>query len=134
MQFSSIVLTIGAVRGNRLEINGEHKIWHREANGEDGFRYVKVKMKALLMQYGVFESLKGKEVAPVKREDPNQMMEKAYSTIILYLCDKALHEVAKETTAKDVWDKLEGLYMVKSLANRLFMKQKLYSFKMTDEK
>ncbi|KAL8523239.1 hypothetical protein ACS0TY_013272 [Phlomoides rotata] len=62
------------------------------------------------------------------------MMEKAHIAIILCLGDKALREVSKELTAKGVWDKLESLYMVKTLANRLYMKHKLYAFRMVDEK
>lgn len=42
-----------------------------------------------------------------------------------------MREVSKEATAAaGLWSKLESLYMTKSLANRLFLKQKLYSFKM----
>ena len=61
-------------------------------------------------------------------------MEKAHSAIILCLGDRALREVAREKTAAAIWTKLENLYMTKSLANRLYLKQRLYSFKMTEEK
>lgn len=42
--------------------------------------------------------------------------------------------MSKEKTALDVWKKLESLYMTKSLANRLYMKQRLYSCKFTDDR
>ena len=61
-------------------------------------------------------------------------MEKAHSAIILCLGDRALREVASEKTAATIWTKLEKLYMTKSLANKLHLKQRLYSFKMTEEK
>ena len=61
-------------------------------------------------------------------------MEKAHSTIILSLKDRVLREVLKEKTTAGSWAKLEGLYMTKSLVNRLYLKQALYSFKMQDDK
>jgi hypothetical protein len=42
-----------------------------------------------------------------------------------------LREVNREKTAAAMWVKLESLYMTKSLAHRLCLRQQLYSFKMT---
>ena len=61
-------------------------------------------------------------------------MQKAHSAIILSLDDKVLREVAHETSASAIWKKLEDLYMVKSLANRLYLKQQLYSYRFTEGK
>ena len=61
-------------------------------------------------------------------------MEKARSAIILSLGDKVLRKVSKEKTAAGVWSKLESLYMMKSLVNRLYLKQALYFFKMQEDK
>ena len=61
-------------------------------------------------------------------------MKKARSAIILNLDDKVLREVAREESAAAIWKKLEELYMTKSLANRLYLKQRLYSFKFVDDK
>lgn len=44
-----------------------------------------------------------------------------------------MRQVAKEKYAHAVWLKLETLYMTKSSANRLFMKQRLYSFKIKED-
>ena len=59
------------------------------------------------------------------------MLDKAHSAIILCLGDRVLREISKEKSALAVWLKLESLYMTKSLANRLHLKQKLYTFKMS---
>ncbi|KHN35566.1 Retrovirus-related Pol polyprotein from transposon TNT 1-94, partial [Glycine soja] len=48
--------------------------------------------------------------------------------------DKVLREISKEKSVAAVWLKLESLYMTKSLANRLFLKQRLYTFKMPSGK
>lgn len=69
-----------------------------------------------------------------KGEDRALMLEKAYITIILCLGDKALRKVANEDTTKKLWEKLNKTNMVKSLANSMLMKQRLYSFKIMDDK
>ncbi|GKB02667.1 retrotransposon protein, putative, ty1-copia subclass [Tanacetum coccineum] len=64
----------------------------------------RIKMRALLIQHGCEEAL------------------------------EVLREVTEETTAAEVWSKLETLYMTKSLANKLYMKKKLYTFYMPAER
>ncbi|GJS38829.1 zinc finger, CCHC-type containing protein [Tanacetum coccineum] len=56
------------------------------------------------------------------------LMKKAYSTLILCFGDRVLREVTKETSAAGIWTKLSSLYMTKSLANRLYLKKKLYTY------
>ncbi|GKB63638.1 hypothetical protein Tco_0919824 [Tanacetum coccineum] len=58
------------------------------------------------------------------------MLKSAHSALILCLGDRVLWKVNKETTAAGIWTKLETLYMKKSLANRLYLKKKLYTFYM----
>lgn len=48
--------------------------------------------------------------------------------------DKFLLQVSKEKTTTSLWTKLKGLYMTKPLVNRLYLKQALYSFKMSEDK
>ncbi|GKB96597.1 hypothetical protein Tco_0982734, partial [Tanacetum coccineum] len=43
---------------------------------------------------------------------------------------QVLWEITKETTAAGIWKKLKTLYIKKSLANRLYLKKKLYTFHM----
>ncbi|GKC86549.1 hypothetical protein Tco_1147198, partial [Tanacetum coccineum] len=60
----------------------------------------------------------------------NVIQKKAYNALILCLGDRVLREITKETTAVGIWKKLETLCMIKSLANRLYLKKKLYTFNM----
>lgn len=62
-------------------------------------------------------------------EDKMTMMEKAHG-----LGEKFLRHVSKEKTAAGVWRKLEGFYMTKFFANRLYLKKVLYSFKISEDK
>ncbi|GKD78839.1 hypothetical protein Tco_1341460 [Tanacetum coccineum] len=53
--------------------------------------------------------------------------------LIQHGCEAALEvlrEFTGEVTAAGVWSKLETLYMTKSLANKLYLKKKLYTFYM----
>lgn len=93
-------------------------------------------MKAVMMQQGLWAVLKGgkadeDEKADIKNQD---LQDKAYSTLILSLNDRVLREVSKEETAAVVWNKLESLYMTKSLANRLLLKQKLFTFRFMESR
>ncbi|GJZ88309.1 retrovirus-related pol polyprotein from transposon TNT 1-94 [Tanacetum coccineum] len=55
---------------------------------------------------------------------------KAHSALLLCLDNKVLREVNKEDSAAGVWLKLETLYMTKSLANKLYLKKKMFTFYM----
>ncbi|GJT30599.1 retrovirus-related pol polyprotein from transposon TNT 1-94 [Tanacetum coccineum] len=87
----------------------------------------RIKMRALLIQHGCEAGL---EVLPedMEAQAKNKLNKKAHSAVILCLGNKVLREVTRETTAAGVWSKLETLYMKKSLANKLYLKKKLYTF------
>ncbi|GJW27045.1 retrovirus-related pol polyprotein from transposon TNT 1-94 [Tanacetum coccineum] len=72
------------------------------------------------------------EVLPTDMEAQTkaELNKKAHSAVILCLGNKVMREVTRETTAARVWSKLETLYMTKSLANKLYLKKKLYTFYM----
>ncbi|GKB93701.1 retrotransposon protein, putative, ty1-copia subclass [Tanacetum coccineum] len=84
-------------------------------------------MRALLIQLGCEAAL---EVLPedMEAQTKAELNKKAHSPVILCLGNKVVREVTEETTAAGVWSKLETLYMTKSLANKLYMKKKLYTF------
>nr|GEU78596.1 hypothetical protein [Tanacetum cinerariifolium] len=91
----------------------------------------RIKMRALLIQHGCEAAL---EVLPKDMESQakTKLNKKAHSAVILCLGNKVLREVTGETTAAEVWSKLETLYMIKSLANKLYLKKKLYTLCMPD--
>ncbi|GKF01256.1 hypothetical protein Tco_0028179 [Tanacetum coccineum] len=87
-------------------------------------------MRALMVQQGCDVAL---ETLPVDMEASEKaaLMKKAYGTLIIWLGDRVLRKVTKETTAAGIWSKLTSLYMTKSLANRLCLKKKLYTYYMS---
>lgn len=106
-------------------------------SGRNDFGLWRIKMRAILIQQGLGDAIKNspsKDQPEEELDEKAQIMEKAHSLIILCLADNVLREVSKETTAVGIWSKLESLYMTKSLANRLFMKQRLYSYKFLEDR
>ncbi|GJV97837.1 hypothetical protein Tco_1549414 [Tanacetum coccineum] len=96
-------------------------------DGTGNFRLWRIKMHALLIQYGCEAAL---EVLPANMEAQTkaELNKKAHSVMILCLGNKVLREVTRETNTAGVWLKLKNLYMKKSLANKLYLKNKLYTF------
>ena len=83
-------------------------------------------MKALLVQHKLQHALLdpstlGSSVIDVQKRE---MQESAFSIIILYLADNVLRQIDGEETAYGAWNKLEELYMTKSLTNRIMLKEK----------
>ncbi|GJY11449.1 retrotransposon protein, putative, ty1-copia subclass [Tanacetum coccineum] len=98
-------------------------------DGTSDFGLWRIWMRTLLIQHGCEAAL---EVLPADMEAQTKarLNKKAHSAVILCLGNKVLKEVIGETTAAGVWSKLETLYMTKSLANKLYLKKKLYTFYM----
>ncbi|GJX45580.1 hypothetical protein Tco_0262256 [Tanacetum coccineum] len=96
-------------------------------DGTDDFGLWRIKMRALLIQHGCEAAL---EVLPADMEYQTkvELNKKAHSAVILCIGNKVPREVTEETTTAGVWSKLETLYMTKSLANKLYLKNKLYTF------
>ena len=82
----------------------------------------------------IVESTKGQEcfAATLSDEEKEDLLERAHSAILLSLGDKVLREIVNEETAIGLWLKLESRYMTKSLTNRLYMKQRLYTIQMKE--
>ena len=106
-------------------------------NGKNDFIMWKIKMEALLITQGLrdaiesFSKKEGKEVSLSKTpEKAMKIDKKAKSIKILSLGDFFIREVAKENTIAWLWAKLESIYLTKSLANRLYIKKKMFTLRM----
>jgi len=62
----------------------------------------------------------------------NEMDGNAIANIHLALADEVLSSVAEKKTAKEIWDTLTKLYESKSLHNKIFLKQRLYTLRMAE--
>ena len=105
----------------KFTIGGDFSLW-------------KLKMRALLVHQGLESALEEEDpeaaTSSVTDDKKRQIQNRAYSTLILSLGDSILREISKEKTTLRIWNKVEALCMKKSLAHRLFLKKKLYTFSM----
>ncbi|GJU28111.1 retrovirus-related pol polyprotein from transposon TNT 1-94, partial [Tanacetum coccineum] len=106
----------------------------KKFDGSNDFGLWRVKMRCLLIQHGweaaldpFLETMADAEKTAALKTD---VYKKAHSALLLCLDNKVLREVNKENSAAGVWLKLETLYMTKSLANKLYLKKKLFTFYM----
>ncbi|KAL5764810.1 hypothetical protein ACOSQ2_017404 [Xanthoceras sorbifolium] len=96
------------------------------------FTLWQVRMHAVLVQSGVQKALKGVKPSDMKDADWENIDEKVRSAIQLSLSNKVLREVSSEKTTKALWEKLESLYLKKTLTNKLYKKQRLYSLRVSE--
>ncbi|GJY45241.1 retrovirus-related pol polyprotein from transposon TNT 1-94 [Tanacetum coccineum] len=110
----------------------------KKFDGSNDFGLWRMKMRCLLIQHGWEAALDpfpktmsdAKKTAALKTD----VYKKAHSALLMCLDNKVLREVNKEDFAAGVWLKLETLYMTKSLANKLYLKKKLFTFYMDSGK
>ena len=104
-------------------------------DGKSNFLLWKMRVTLLLVKEGTHKALLGIEKKPSKIENDewNDIDFRAKATIILCLSDEFLHNVMNEKTTTGLWCRLESLYMMKSLSNKLFMKKQLYSLRMNED-
>ena len=105
-------------------------------NGKRDFSMWKKKMKAVLVQQKYAKAIADPSEFPevMKSSKKQEIFENAYSLLILNLADNVLHQVDEEDTALKFWNKLESLYMLKSLSNKIYLKEQLFGFRMDPSK
>ena len=103
-------------------------------NGKNNFEIWKVKMHDLLVQQGMAKALLGKSKQPytMKDDEWSELDGRVLSGIRLCLADDVLFNIVSEKTAVGLWAKIEKLYMIKSLTNRILLKRQLYSLRMKE--
>ena len=91
-------------------------------------------MRTLLVQQSLLKVLSSKDKLPksMSDEEKEELEMKAHNFIQLCLADEVLQEVADEDTVVSLWLKLECLYMTKSLTNKLYLNQRLFTLRMKE--
>ena len=92
---------------------------------KDFSMWKKKKMRVVLVQQKCAKVIRDLSEFPevMKSLEKQELMENAYSLLILNLADNVLGQVDDEDTTLKVWNKLESLYMVKSLSNKIYLKE-----------
>ncbi|KAL5573068.1 hypothetical protein UlMin_022665 [Ulmus minor] len=96
----------------------------------------KKKIKAIMMQLKVDVALDEKPEFPATMTsyEKSEIFKTTYSTLFLYLTDNMLRQVDGLETAAKIWKKLDELYMVKSLPNKICLLERFIGFKMDTSK
>ncbi|KAH9687241.1 Integrase catalytic domain-containing protein [Citrus sinensis] len=90
-----------------------------------------MKMRAILRKNNCLEAI-GERHAEITDDKWNEIDGNAIANLHLALADGVLSSVAKEKTAKSIWDTLTKLYKVKLLHNNIFLKRRLYNLQMVE--
>ncbi|KAE8715220.1 Heat shock 70 kDa protein 15 [Hibiscus syriacus] len=89
------------------------------------------KMKAILRKDGYLAAISER---PIDFTDDNKWIEmdgNAMTNFHLALADEVLSSIEEKKTAKEIWDHLTKLYEATSLHNKIFLKRKLYTLRMS---
>ncbi|KAE8702857.1 Detected protein of unknown function [Hibiscus syriacus] len=96
------------------------------------FSLWKLKMKAILRKDGCLAAISERPVDFIDDNKWNEMDGNAMSNFHLALADEVLSSIEEKKTAKEIWDHLTKLYEVTSLHNKIFLKRKLYTLRMSE--
>ncbi|KAA0026163.1 Gag-Pol [Cucumis melo var. makuwa] len=91
-----------------------------------------LKMKVVLRNDNCLEAI---DKGPAEITDDNKWNEmdgNAMENIHLALADNVLSSIKEKKIAKEIWDHLTKLYETKSLHNKIFLKRKLYTLRMSE--
>jgi hypothetical protein len=101
-------------------------------DGSNNFGLWQRRVNDLLVQQGMVNALYGTKLEGMSKIDWKELEAQAVATIRLCLGDDIMYHVMDEEFLAAVWLKLESRYMSKSLTNKLYLKQRLYSLKMVE--
>ena len=107
-----------------------------EKFGGEKFHLWKLKMRMLLEDKDLWDIVTGEEERPDEDVGRAQLFDKrarkAHATIVLNFKDSQLMHVSSASSAREVWERLQDLYEAKGLANRLFLRRKLFTCQMSE--
>ena len=101
-------------------------------DGIGNFGLWQTRVKDLLAQQGLSKTLSDQKPDKVDDDKWEEMRAQACATIRLCISDQIIYHVMEETSPKKIWETLETKFMSKTLTNKLFLKQKLFSLKMQE--
>ncbi|KAM1190803.1 hypothetical protein ACFX1X_011613 [Malus domestica] len=106
----------------------------KQFNRKGSFTLWQMRVKDVLTQQGLARALKGKDGKPKEMTDDqwDELESRCVSTIQHCIADNIINNVMDEDYAPALWEKLEKLYIAKSLTNKLHLKRKLYKLKMDE--
>ena len=103
-------------------------------NGKGDFLLWKEKLKEVFVQQRVARAIEDPSKWPEdfkkKTDEIEEMNSLAYSTIYLHLSYIVMRQVTSITTPLGLWKKLDELYAIKNLPNKIYLLKRFFGFKM----
>ena len=96
-------------------------------DGTNNFGMWQCEVRDVLSQQELEIGLEDKS-SNMEEKESQKINRQACSTIRLCLAKDQKYSVMRETSAKELWQKLEEKYVTKSLENRIYLKKKLFRF------
>ena len=108
---------------DKFDGSGDYRIWRR-------------KIKALLAQQRLLKAIEDPIIWPegTTEDQKNEILETATGTLIFHLSDSIIRQIDSDDTPAKIWKRLDDLFQVKSLTNKIFLKERLFGFKMNSSK
>jgi len=101
-------------------------------DGKSNFLLWMMRVTSLPMKEGTHKALLDIEKKSSKIEDDKWDDIDFHAKVMIIMClyDEVLYNMMNEEITTGLWCKLESLYMMKSLSNKIFIKKQLYSLRM----
>ncbi|KAE8715738.1 hypothetical protein F3Y22_tig00110160pilonHSYRG00308 [Hibiscus syriacus] len=100
-------------------------------NGRN-FSLWKLKMKAIMRKDGCLAAISERPMDFIDDNKWNEMDGNDMANFYLALEDEVLSSIEEKKTAKEIWDHLTKLYEATSLHNKIFLKRKLYTLRISE--
>lgn len=97
-----------------------------------GVNLWKLKIKVVLRKDNCLTAISERPTIFTDDNKWNEMDGNALANLHLALADGILSSIEEKKTAKEIWDHLTKLYEAKSLHNKIFLKRKLYTLRMSE--
>ena len=103
-----------------------------EKLNRSNFSMWKIKMWAILRKNNCFAAIRERPIEITDDDKWNEMDSNVIADLHLALADVMLSNVEEKKKKKEIWDILIKLYEAKSLHNKIFLKRRLYTFRMVE--
>ncbi|CAL8097158.1 unnamed protein product [Prunus armeniaca] len=101
-------------------------------DGKDDFTDWQRMMKNVLIQQDLDDALSGEKPTGMTDATWTKVLKKAKSSIEIHLTRSVRSHITEKMTAQEAWEKLENVYMGKTVSNKLFLKDELFGLRLEE--
>ena len=103
-------------------------------DGSGDFRLWQVKMQSILIDKSLDIALEkvDSDLASASKDESKTIDKRALAVLRLALVDNVLRHVCEEKSALALWNKLESLYLDKSLSSHFYLMMRLFRMRMQE--